>query len=91
MFIIPSTHSGLRLSLALVMVLAVVSSLVVTLVVNPALAKPSYSTTSTPLPTISTTPSAPSTIGQVVKDFFQKWWTIDFSCDFIWTNEIVTI
>jgi hypothetical protein len=47
-------------------VLSVVSSPVVTLVVIPALAQPT--TSSIPLPSISTTPSAPSTIGQAGKE-----------------------
>ncbi len=52
--------SGLELGITLIIALMVISSPTVMLV-NPVLAKPS---TSTPLPTISTTPSAPSTIGQ---------------------------
>jgi hypothetical protein len=49
------------------MVLAIVSSPVSTLVFNPVLAEPSSTTFST-LPTISTIPSAPTTIGQAGKE-----------------------
>jgi hypothetical protein len=59
------TPSGLRLGLTLTIVFMVVSSPII--IFNPAIAA-TPSASSQPLPTISTIPSAPSTIGQDGKE-----------------------
>ena len=61
------TGSGSRLGLILVIVLIVISSPIYTLVNPAALAKTDL-VPSSPLPSVSTIPSAPSTIGQNGKD-----------------------
>jgi hypothetical protein len=61
--LVPLTPSGLRLFLILTIVFIVVSSPII--IFNPALA---VTASPTPLPTVSTIPSAPSTIGQDGKE-----------------------